>query len=316
MGLSPLFVPTTVTDGTVFKQPNTSVCPDFNYANYRPRQIGIASQKLNQVLDNTFSGLAVGIAHSLRDGNTNTEVRGNAFTECEKGYDVVPVVNPAPTAPTGTAYVSCNTFARGVSASVRNGVSYGIYNESTAYVTLANPNINGDPTLKNLFDDAGTGITGFNAVNNANGSFVLRYRSYNNYSTQYSALLGANVNYVNSGHDSGIDPVCHDEGYFNTGIQQRSARQTGAGPTTAQLAQNTPNPATDRTTFDYYVPAAVKQAVLFISRGTDGRMLRQQSLSPTATSQELDLRGWAPGLYFCTLVTDGVPGPTRRLLVR
>jgi hypothetical protein len=66
VGLAPLLVPTTVSEGSRFEQLQTSPYATFRYADYRPRQIGIVSQQLGQVLDNTFAGLAVGISRAAQ----------------------------------------------------------------------------------------------------------------------------------------------------------------------------------------------------------------------------------------------------------
>ncbi|WP_210514765.1 hypothetical protein [Hymenobacter terricola] len=318
VGLAPLFMPTVVTN-TVFEQPSTALYNTFHYTDYRPRQVGIASHKLTQAFDNTFQGLAIGIAHRLRDGDTNTEVRGNGFTACEKGYDLVPV-EPAsnPATPTGTAYLSCNSFVRGVNAATRSGVSYGIYNESYSKVTLANPAPGGDLILKNLFDDMGTGTAGFYALYNANSSTSLTYYSYNNYSQQLLPLtnaprvqlsgIGPAPNYVNGTACVGISL---------NGLQRTAVPTTGS-PATAdapQLEQNAPNPTQGTASIAYHVPKGAQTASLLVRRGLDGRLMTSLPVGVAASHCEMKLAGYPAGTYFYTLVVDGLPVATRRLVV-
>ena len=55
---------------------------------------------------------------------------------------------------------------------------------------------------------------------------------------------------------------------------------------------------------------------LLIRRATDGYEMGRLPLQAGATSKEADLRGYPAGVYFYTLLADGVPAATRRLVVR
>lgn len=321
VGLAPLLVPTMVSEGSRFEQVETGSYATFRYADYRPRQIGIASQRLTQVLDNTFTGLAVGIAHGLRNGNT-AEVRGNLFSQCEKGYNPVPFDNYTHPQPTGTAYVTCNTFERGVSAGQRGGVSYGIYQEADANVTLADPSapINNPTILKNRFEDFGTVNNGFYALYNA-GSYSLSYLTFADYSSQIQPVtnsgvllpgLTTGVNYV---PNAGL--VCTPTGTPN-GLPRSMGGRPNAVATQQppRLEQCIPNPAQGVVSIPYQLPKQAQSAALIIRRALDAQLI--ETLAVELDKQQIDLStSHLPvGLYFYTLVVDGLPTATRRMVVQ
>jgi len=98
------------------------------------------------------------------------------------------------------------------------------------------------------------------------------------------------------------------------GLQQRATTANGASSN--HLGQNVPNPCLGRTTIDYTLTPQVRRAELFIRRGTDGSLMQQLPLPAGSTTQELDVRSYPPGVYFYTLLVDGLPCDTKRLLVR
>ncbi len=323
VGLSTLFLPLSVTGGTVFEQPDTSPYATFKYTDYRPRQVGITSRRVGQVLDNTFTGLSAGIAHYLNNGYTDTEVRGNLFRECTMGYEFMPVVTPAPTQPTGTAYLSCNTFERGVSLSQRSGVSYGIFNEDGAYVTLANPlaSINNPTIQKNRFDDAGAGVSGFYALYNANNSQPLSYYTFKNYSGQILPIVNAPQVQLPGSTTLGTPD------YTGTNIDCAPLTPNGlpraaiSSPSTAvllpvQLEQNVPNPAAGTTRIAYRVPTTAHEATLFVRRAMDGKIVVAVPVSTNGRYHDLKLAAYPADLYLYSLVVDGVPSLTRRLVIQ
>ncbi len=320
-GLNTTFLPLTVTGGTVFEQADTSPYATFKYTDYRPRQVGISSRHLGQVLDNTFTGLSVGIAHYLEKGYTDTEVRGNLFRQCTMGYEFRPMSATAqPTQPTGPAYLSCNTVERGVTLSQRGGLSYGIFNEQGSYVTLANPNTNGDPILKNRFDDAGAGVNGFYALYNANNIQLLSYFTFQDYSGQITPIVnfprvqltasGSTPNYTNTGIDCA--PLTPN------GLPRAAAASVSPVPALlpAQLEQNVPNPATGATRIAYRVSATTQHVTLFVRRALDGAILATIPLAPGGRYHDLKLAAYPAGLYLYSLAVDGVPSLTRRLVVQ
>ena len=157
VGVGAQNVPLTV-QNCVFSQVDASPYATFNYTAYRPRQIGVASTQLGQAFDNTFQNLAVGLADANNAGQS-ADVQRNLFSACEKGLSLAGA--------SGNVYASCNSFLRGVSASARGGVSYGIYAEAGSLLTLSDPSAipGGAPTvLKNFFDDNLAGISGYYEV--------------------------------------------------------------------------------------------------------------------------------------------------------
>ncbi|WP_460502901.1 hypothetical protein, partial [Hymenobacter agri] len=322
VALAPLLVRTAVTTGCVFEQPDTSPYLTFQYGNYRPRQIGIASQRLTQVLDNTFTGLAVGIAHGLRNGNADTEVRGNLFSQCEKGYNPVPFDNYTHPQPTGKVYVSCNTFERGVSAGQRGGVSYGIYQEADANVTLADPSAtSGNPAiLKNRFDDARAGKGGFYALYNANGSVTLTYNTYDDY--------WANTVQPLSNSSVELPPIRNTVNYPNNNTDCAPLTPNGlpraAGPSTeaavltaqAKVEASVPNPAAGTVRIGYTVPTTAHDVKLVVREAMNGRIVAVIPVSNSARYYDLRLAGYPAGLYHYALVVDGRPTVAQRLVIQ
>lgn len=59
---------------------------------------------------------------------------------------------------------------------------------------------------------------------------------------------------------------------------------------------------TPRPTVHYQVPAAATDAHLLVRRSTDARTVQQLALDAATTQQELNLRGYEPGVYFATLL--------------
>lgn len=227
--------------------------------------------------------------------------------------------------PTGTAYVSCNTFARGVDTATRPGVSYGIYSESYSNVTLANPAPTpGDPTsplLKNAFEDGGAGIRGFYALYNANTSQPLVYNTFDSYRLSTVAALSNTARVILPIHSPAVDYTntnsdCHLVN-LTTGLQRSSGPTTTSGTfgTKPQLEQCVPNPAQGTTNVPYYVPKGTQKAALLLRRAVDGQLVATLPLNVAAKQCELTLHNYSAGTYFYTLVVDGLPGGTRRLVI-
>lgn len=68
--------------------------------------------------------------------------------------------------------------------------------------------------------------------------------------------------------------------------------------------------------FQYQLPASLEQAELLVRRAADGYEAGRLPLQTGATYKEADLQGYPAGVYFYTLLVDGVPAVTRRLVVR
>ncbi|WP_201982342.1 T9SS type A sorting domain-containing protein [Hymenobacter rubidus] len=327
-GISSVFVPVNVSSST-FVQSDTSPYADFHYANYRTEQSGIDARWLRDIkpltnasAPNTFQGLHYGIRYQLPANDMEAEIKGNLFAECEKGVDFVTELNsppPANVSTAGTAWLDCNTFTRGVSPAVRQSKAYGIFVENGAAVRIDNPNplVNPNTTfLRNLFDVNGLTTADIVAIENDYAALSLTYYTYTDYQPTYSQFTLGTVNLpvANPAVNSNPYQECAPS-YNGVGIP-RPAGAAGTGVVTAGLAQNTPNPATGHTTITYQVPVTTRQAALLIRRATDGVLIGQLSLDVKADRQEVDLHSYPTGVYFYTLLTDGIPVSTRRLIVR
>ncbi|WP_210514647.1 hypothetical protein [Hymenobacter terricola] len=77
-----------------------------------------------------------------------------------------------------------------------------------------------------------------------------------------------------------------------------------------------PNPGTGTTRFSYTVPSTVHQATLRIYRALDGQLAATIPPSPGNQYGDLSLGAYPAGIYFCSLIVDGWPLVTRRLVVQ
>jgi hypothetical protein len=315
-GIVAKYMPVDVSQ-SLFEQADATPYAKFGYAAFRTPQTGIAAQGVRALLSNSFLRLHVGVAHEMRDGTTDAEVKGNLFSECEKGYEFVPS-NAASLSIAGTAWLDCNTFARGVSSTARAGVSYGIYNDAAAFAKVAKPASapsTAVPYLRNRFDDAGAGASNFQAIYNANSGYQLYYYTYTDVKSWYSPLVNAYVDLdapQSTNHNPNFECA---PAYPSAGIP-RAASSKNAADHTPQLEQNAPNPVQGYTTFRYQVPATAQQAEIVIRRATDGYELKRVPLLLKASQQETNLLAFPAGVYFYSLLVDGVPAATRRLEVR
>jgi len=77
-----------------------------------------------------------------------------------------------------------------------------------------------------------------------------------------------------------------------------------------------PNPATTTLTLPYRLPPGTRTA-RFVATDALGRQVYAQALDPRQPLASLPVAGWAPGLYFFTLLADGqVLGRQRVAIVR
>ena len=166
---------------------------------------------------------------------------------------------------------------------------------------------------KNKFDDGGTGPGGFQAINNANPSYQIDYITYDDIVSSLAPfvdpsavnLIGFGIPYPNNGTDC----------VSGNGLSRQAAatiKQPGANPL---LDQNVPNPAHGMAGIAYQVPGGGRKASLLIRRAVDGQLVKEQSLDVQAKQVVLRLDGYLPGTYFYTLLVDGSPLATRRLVV-
>jgi hypothetical protein len=100
-------------------------------------------------------------------------------------------------------------------------------------------------------------------------------------------------------------------------IQQGIAMSTGTGQavTNAVLYQNAPNPFSESTEIQYYIPEATKSATLYIFN-MQGTLLRSEMPSTygdgTITLKAAELKA---GMYIYTLIVDGKEVGSRRMIL-
>jgi len=278
------------------------------------------------VSGNSFINCRVGIRAGTRDYATGTPIQ------------LKPQLN-----------ASCNTFRRD---NWRTGSSTGIeLNLPIVYTGTGSPatpvwpqilvmdaRVNTAPNpsiqypLRNLFADGGTNAQtpgSFRAMTNnslsGSGQYTAGYLVPNNYYVDYVNWFGplttatqSTVSIIAQASGGQNNSPCIQDYYLpGRGLQGlRPSSTNGAGIGANHLGQNAPNPCTGRTTLDYTLTPQARQAVLLIRRGTDGSLMQLLPVSTGSTTQELDVRSYRPGVYFYTLVVDGLPCDTKRLLVR
>jgi hypothetical protein len=103
---------------------------------------------------------------------------------------------------------------------------------------------------------------------------------------------------------------------YQAGILRGVSTGGGTGAQSNSLAQNWPNPtSTGITLFAYQLQPGAATADLLVRRATDGREMKRTVLDVQAKAVALSVKGWPAGTYFATLVVNGVPGETRRIVV-
>lgn len=321
--------------GADFRQ-NSNPYTDYSFSQ-RYKQVGIKAKRAGTLTDNQFTLLHTGIEFSnvlfpaANPYNLLGTVTTSTFTRCQKGIDVSGIGTNRPSEAnccpscTPTVYLPlyCNTFDRG--NGTFPGTAYGIvvggtgfYSGGTSVILdplPATPATTFEPH-SNKFLDYSTGTAGYYAI--FNGSCVsqadFKYTTFPAYIDPAAQLLSGHTQLyylTNRVHLLGVGTyrpgqVC---GFGSPGLERISKG-------TKSLAQSSPNPATESTTFTYQLTGDTHSAELRVSRGTDGRQLQRYSLPlKREGTYELKLRGWQPGLYFITLYADEVPIQTRRLLV-
>lgn len=300
-----------------------SVAYDFDAARPLP-DIGLRANLLYQAKNNTFERLGHGMQLSLA-ANAPVSVLGNTFSDCQVGVSVKTRTGNQPSnmppSPTGdpTLFTSCNTFDPDRD---RPGTSTGLLIEPSAagapaltFDDVVNP---GYP-LKDLFVPKGRAVGDFININNQSGSPI----NYNTFTDQvrdyrpFAIAVTFSGNTIINGTPGDRNQSCALEGFPGTGLQLRPGQQASppAGNSLARLDQNVPNPCSGSTTFSYRLPAGTRQAGITIRRGLDGVEVGQVAVKVAASEYVLDLRPYAPGLYFYTLTADGAPLQTKRMLV-
>jgi hypothetical protein len=220
--------------------------------------------------------------------------------------------------------VTCNTFQRDAS---RPGTAYGLVIENGP--GAGNPDLvlddfaNPGAVLKDLFEDQGVGGAGFFAIDNQSGN-PLAYLTFDGYNSQYNiwsngVTFPPGVGYVDTklNPDPALQP-CRLDGFPATGIQLRPTSSLTITPTVFNntAVSNIPNPCSGNTVIHYQVPKACHAVTLLIRRGVDGKQVGQSTLPIYEADYVLDLRSYAPGVYFYTLLVDELPHSTKRMLVQ
>jgi hypothetical protein len=303
--------------------------PDYNpaflsRASYA--HVGISTSNLGDVTNCQFIDLQNGIAHNLPANNLRATITQSFFGGCGWGYRVANLSGGRITAASsGTVKLECNTFARLSGELIRSRTAsqyFGVYVEGNAHVklTYTDSQTQQPAVLKNKFDDGGYGSTGFQAIYNANTNIPVQYKTFDDYwasplaslvNAPYVSQVVSNVTYAGT---SGMN--CAPSG--PRGLE-RVANATEPAPTATdhagRLDQNVPNPAQAASRIGYQLPAQTKHAELLIRRALDGQLVDKRSVSMETPYIDLALKGYPAGTYFYTLVADGVPLATKRLVV-
>ncbi len=309
-----------VATGNRFVRPDSTYMTNYNFpAQGFYSQTGIYADQLTSATSNYFRLLHAGI--SLTAGQqAPTTLEANTTLNCDRAVELgdrngggagIVVEN------------SCNTFARFDDPGLqRNGDTYGFYAlPNTSVILQANSSGNG--IIKNRFalDQNGIAGTHFSIYNDAaNGP--INYNtfddnpSYGNFKTDVqNASFGAvNVNgagtyFPPTGNSNG----CAADGYPNTGLQRPTLAM--GRKITGRMKPAAPNPVAEETTIGYVLPSGAHRAELLVRAGLDGKEIRKVSLAVGEQEGRLSVRDLPNGLYFCTLLADGLPVQTQRLLV-
>ncbi len=305
---------------------------DYDFDSQRPvPETGLLTNMLRKAERNTFTHLGRGLVTMLAT-DAAVDLEGNRFTDCAVGAQVGTRYAPLPWHDPNSVgqpvlFTSCNTFERDV---LRRGTATGLLlaGREPGAKDLVLDNFyqyQRNYPLKDEFIPNGYGPADYVYIDNQSFGQVT-YNTFNDQARDYPPFVDQNAVYFNA--VGAINPLatptspsprqkCELDGFSYTGVQYRGG--SGAAPagvsSRAHLEQNFPNPCTGSTVLAYVLPAAAQQARLVIRRGLDGVEMEQVALSAKVTQHTLDLRAYKPGLYFYTLLVDGVPVQTKRMLV-
>ncbi len=84
---------------------------------------------------------------------------------------------------------------------------------------------------------------------------------------------------------------------------------------TTALGAAYPNPANSTVTIPYRLPEGATAATIEIAEVATGRLVQRITLDLTAEQAELNVAAQAAGVYTYTLVVDGVPAGTKKLVI-
>ena len=101
----------------------------------------------------------------------------------------------------------------------------------------------------------------------------------------------------------------------NNGYNYKSEAHEGQVGETSYLGQAYPNPAENTATISYTIPSGINLATLRIGEVATGRVIREVLLNLKAEQVQVDLSNISSGLYTYTLLLNGVPNATKKLVV-
>lgn len=319
------------------------------------QQTGIEVGSLHapyQFRGNTFKhlGSAMYLSPQGAGAPLQAEIEGNLTTDCRVGLWLENSDNlSTPSSQWPIVWPHCNTFRRAANSSGNTaiGVNYGIALAANTRVLLDHPahmpppGISPTEVMTNYFDDAsGLGLYRwiYNPQANVSAGFTPIYTAFLDtalapvngriYATQY--LLKVDFTTANSPNFNVIvssDPAKHryDDNFscitgFVPGLgfnaPPRPLPTIPQAPSTGfVIAEPTPNPVSGILTLVYDLTGA-RQAELVLRDLLTGQCIKRQVLVSgpgIATMQVTELR---PGVYACTILADGQPIITRRVLIQ
>lgn len=102
---------------------------------------------------------------------------------------------------------------------------------------------------------------------------------------------------------------------FKGGCPVTDAKMNHQSMSIASLEQNAPNPFNERTLIGYFLPGTVKQAELVVY-GEHGNLVRRIILPARGTGNvTLHASGLQKGVYTYSIIADGQPADTKKLLL-
>ncbi|WP_196292977.1 hypothetical protein [Hymenobacter ruricola] len=298
------------TDGSMLVDATSAVfrqATPVDHAAFQPHlQTGIHAVNLTAT-SNNFLDVTYGIAQDFNTAGTGIHsATQNLFEGCGAGY-----MFSSQEGTTGTALLDCNTFKRVSGQSVNTGQYFGIYVQPSFTATISGTG----NVRNNKFLDGGLTFNGFQAIYNANSISPVNYQTYDDYIPVISQWVDPSaVNLVPVGYNY---PNNNTDCVSGNGLprQAPSVESSKLLSDDSQLDQNVPNPAHGSTKILYRVPNDCHKATLLVRRAMDGQVLETLPLDVKAQSSVLRLESYSAGTYFYTLLVDGSPVATRRLVV-
>jgi hypothetical protein len=139
-----------------------------------------------------------------------------------------------------------------------------------------------------------------------------------NYSMSYAAFVVPLVKSVQE-LNSEIGNLKSEIENLKSEIRNLKSGESGSATGTSQpaiLFQNSPNPFSDKTLINYYIPSSAQQAEIKIY-SVDGKELNSYSISACGPGQiEISKRMFSDGIYNYTLIIDGKTISSRQMISR